>query len=279
MSAMSEHLSEIEIESLVDRELDDEQSAHAEEHLAACHECSTRALAVTQLKQAIREGAVRYQPSPAFQRRMMQGPERERPAEGREKSHRAGDRIKDRARRALWMPSMLPLAASLLIVIALGAALVVGISGGILGGITGGTHRDSLAEEALDQHIAMLAGGAAPEVLSTDKHTVKPWFQGKLPFAFNLPDALPAETTLEGANVTYVQGEPAAELIFRIRKHRASVFVTAKRTSLWRTNAVFARSGFHLVVEETGTLRLIGVSDVDAGALQALIRALAAAQK
>jgi anti-sigma factor RsiW len=90
---------------------------------------------------------------------------------------------------------------------------------------------------------------------------------------------MPAETTLEGANVTYVQGEPAAELIFRIRKHRASVFVTAKQTSLWRTNAVFARSGFHLVVEETGTLRLIGVSDVDAEALQALIRALAAAQK
>jgi anti-sigma factor RsiW len=170
---------------------------------------------------------------------------------------------------------MLPLAASLLIVVALGAALVVGISGGILGG----THRDSLAAEALDQHIAMLAGGAAPEVLSTDKHTVKPWFQGKLPFAFNLPDALPAETTLEGANVTYVQGEPAAELIFRIRKHRASVFVTEKRPPLWRTNAVFARSGFHLVVEETGTLRLIGVSDVDAGELQALIRALAAAQK
>jgi anti-sigma factor RsiW len=279
MSAMSEHLSEIEIESLVDRELDDEQSAHAEEHLAACHECSTRALAVTQLKQAIREGAVRYQPSPAFQRRMMQTPERARQVEGRETSERTADRIKDRARRAWWLPSMLPLAASLLIVIALGAALVVGISGGILGGITAGTHRDSLAAEALDQHIAMLAGGAAPEVLSTDKHTVKPWFQGKLPFAFNLPDALPAETTLEGANVTYVQGEPAAELIFHIRKHRASVFVTAKRTSLWRTNAVFARSGFHLVVEETGTLRLIGVSDVDAGALQALIRALAAAQK
>jgi anti-sigma factor RsiW len=276
MSAMSEHLSEIEIESLVDRELDDELSARAEGHLAACHECSTRALALTQLKQAVREGAVRYQPSPSFQRRMMQGQGRERESERRDQTGgRAGERTRDRTGRAWWLPSMLPLAASLLIMVALGAALMFGISGGI----TGWTHRDSLAAEALDQHIATLAGGAAPEVLSTDKHTVKPWFQGKLPFAFNLPDALPAETTLEGANVTYIQGEPAAELLFRIRKHRASVFVTAKQPPLWRTSGVFARSGFHLVVRETGTLRLIGVTDADAGSLDALIRSLAAAQK
>jgi anti-sigma factor RsiW len=270
MSAMSEHLSEIEIESLVDRELDEEQSAQAEGHLAACHECSTRALALTQLKQAVREGAVRYQPSPSFQRRMMQGQGR-----GRESRNQSGERAGERSGRAWWLPSMLPLAASLLIMVALGAALMFGISGGI----TGWRHRDSLAAEALDQHIATLAGGAAPEVLSTDKHTVKPWFQGKLPFAFNLPDALPAETTLEGANVTYIQGQPAAELIFRIRKHRASVFVTAKQPPWWRTSGVFARSGFHLVVRETETLRLIGVTDADAGSLDALIRSLAAAQK
>ena len=268
MSVTTGHLSEIEIESLVDREMDEGQSALAESHLATCQECARRLLAATQLKQAVREGAVRYHASPAFQRRMMQSHTRERSA-------RTG-LAKGRAWRLTPGPAwMLPLAASLLIVVALGVALGVPL-------VLGTNHlarRDALAAEVLDQHIAMLAGGAAPEVLSSDKHTVRPWFQGKLPFAFNLPDALPADTTLEGANVTYVQGEPAAELLFRIRKHRASVFVTAKRSDVWLTDGVFSRSGFHLAVRETGTLRLVGVTDADAAALEGLMRVIVAAQK
>ncbi len=255
MSGTTGHLSEIEIASLVDREMDEEQSALAQSHVATCPECARRALMAERLKRAVREGAVRYQASPAFQRRMMQphAPER------------------GRSRPVGWLPWMLPLAASLLIVVALGAALVLG-SNRI-------TRRDALAAEVLDQHIAMLAGGAAPEVLSSDKHTVRPWFQGKLPFAFSLPDTLPPDTTLEGANVTYVQGEPAAELIYRIRKHRASVFVTENRARMWLMDGAFSRSGFHLAVRETGTLRLVGVTDADAGALEALLRAIVAAQK
>ena len=62
---------------------------------------------------------------------------------------------------------------------------------------------DSLSAELLDQHLATLSSGAAPEVISTDRHTVKPWFQGKLPFSFNLPDKLPADTTLKGGDLTY----------------------------------------------------------------------------
>lgn len=252
------HLDQIEVESLVDGELDARRSVQVQSHLASCHECSRRVLAATQLKQAVREGATRYQASPAFQRRMLHAAS---PASSR----------KGRA-WGLATPGLawiFPLAASLLIVAAL--ALVFGVNRSM--------RRDSLAAEVLDQHIAMLASGAAPEVLSSDKHTVKPWFQGKLPFAFNLPDALPPDTTLEGANLTYVQSEPAAELLYRIRKHRASVFVTAKRPQAWLTSGALSRSGFHLAVRETQTLRLVGVTDADAGALEALMQAIAAAQK
>ena len=79
--------------------------------------------------------------------------------------------------------------------------------------------------EVCDEHIAALAAGAAPEVVSSDRHTVKPWFQGRLPFSFNLPQVLPADTALDGANLTYVRGAPAAQLLFSIGKHRVSMFV------------------------------------------------------
>ena len=49
----------------------------------------------------------------------------------------------------------------------------------------------ALVTEVFDQHIATLAGSSPPQVVSTDRHTVKPWFQGKIPFSFNLPENLP----------------------------------------------------------------------------------------
>jgi anti-sigma factor RsiW len=48
---------------------------------------------------------------------------------------------------------------------------------------------NTLAAELLDQHLATLSSAATPQVISTDRHTVKPWFQGRLPFSFNLADA------------------------------------------------------------------------------------------
>ena len=66
----------------------------------------------------------------------------------------------------------------------------------------------ALVTEVFDQHIAMLAGNLPPQVVSTDRHTVKPWFQGKIPFSFNLPENLPGDTTLDGANLTYLTTSP-----------------------------------------------------------------------
>ena len=89
---------------------------------------------------------------------------------------------------------------------------------------------NTLAAELLDQHLATLSSAATPQVISTDRHTVKPWFQGRLPFSFNLPDAqaLPPDTTLKGADLTYLKGQPAALLLFTIHKHEVSVFLTQR---------------------------------------------------
>jgi anti-sigma factor RsiW len=70
------------------------------------------------------------------------------------------------------------------------------------------SERSALVTEVSDHHIATLAANSPLEVLSSDKHTVKPWFQGKLPFSFNLPDKLPPDTTLDGANLTYLRSQP-----------------------------------------------------------------------
>ena len=92
-----------------------------------------------------------------------------------------------------------------------------------------GRQANTFSAELLVSAPGAPSSGASPEVISTDRHTVKPWFQGKLPFSFNLPDNLPADTILRGGDLTYLNGQPAALLLFTIHKHEVSVFLTALR--------------------------------------------------
>jgi len=89
--------------------------------------------------------------------------------------------------------------------------------------------REHMFSELADLHVATLASANPVDVLSTDRHTVKPWFQGKIPFTFNLPELQNSEFTLVGGRVTYLGQAPGAELIYQIRKHQISVFIFQDR--------------------------------------------------
>ena len=73
--------------------------------------------------------------------------------------------------------------------------------------------------------MATLASASPVDVISADRHTVKPWFQGKIPFAFNLPELQNSEFSLLGGRMTYLDQTPGAHLIYDVRKHHISVFI------------------------------------------------------
>ncbi|HEX8817244.1 MAG TPA: zf-HC2 domain-containing protein [Terriglobales bacterium] len=83
--------------------------------------------------------------------------------------------------------------------------------------------------EIADLHVSTLASANPVDVISTDRHTVKPWFQGKLPFTFNLPELQNSDFALVGGKVVYAEQSPGAELIYQIRKHQISVFIFQER--------------------------------------------------
>ena len=89
--------------------------------------------------------------------------------------------------------------------------------------------RQQTFSELADLHVATLASANPVDVISTDRHTVKPWFQGKIPFTFNLPELQGSEFTLLGGRVAYLGQSPGAELIYQIRKHQISVFIFQDR--------------------------------------------------
>jgi anti-sigma factor RsiW len=103
-------------------------------------------------------------------------------------------------------------------------------------------------------------------VLSSDSHTVKPWFAGKVPFSVDMPNLSGTDFELVGGRLTYVQQVPAAQLVFGIRKHRISVFMLrdgAAVATLGNDTAPVRRTGFNTQTWVEDGVRYFAISDVN----------------
>jgi anti-sigma factor RsiW len=253
-----EHLNSEQISAFIDYELSLDESQALQQHLDVCHACSLRVLSAMQLKGAIAVAGRRFALQPDALIRLTASVQARQPHPVKKKP----------LRRLFAMPAVAwsALAASLV--------LVVGL-------VVSQQRRENgtLTAELLDQHLATLSSAASPQVISTDRHTVKPWFQGKLPFSFNLPEttAMPADTMLKGADFTYLRGEPAALLLFTIHKHQVSIFMTQRGGQILTLPSA-TRSGFSIRSATTQDLRLVAVSDVNPADLDLLLSSLAQAQ-
>jgi len=249
---MSEHLAAEQWNALADGELPEPQLAAAQKHLAECAACTSAALAASLTKAAAARAGMRHAAPREFQERM-----RKLAAGGSAtvaKSSRTG------------LNAWSSIAALLL----LGVGLFVAQRG-----MEARSDNEALVAEVADQHVAAMTGDAPPEVISSDRHTVKPWFQGKLPFSFNLPDKLPGDTTLDGADMTYLHGQPTAQLLYSIGKHHVSVFLRQRNggSPAWEE-----RAGFHVASVPAGELEVVAVSDVEPRRLKELATLVAQAQ-
>lgn len=263
----TEHLNPDQLSAFIDGELSPAEQHGIEQHLTTCHACTRRVLSATQLKAATARAGQRFAPPPEALARLT--------AKLHAQSHpEAKSQPKtQKSARIYSMPSLRPATWA-----ALAAAILLTIS---LFGWRQIHQTNTLAAELLDQHLATLSTGATPQVISTDRHTVKPWFQGRLPFSFNLPDAaaLPPDTTLKGADLTYLNGQPAALLLFTIHKHEVSIFLTQRTTNPTLATLPTTRAGFTLHTATTPDLRIIAVSDVNPADLDNLVAALVQVQK
>jgi anti-sigma factor RsiW len=87
----------------------------------------------------------------------------------------------------------------------------------------------SAGRELLDLHTTLVASSSPVEVLSSDRHTVKPWFEGRVPFAVQVPELTSTPFHLIGGRVVFWRGRPGAYLLVTKGAHRISVFVFENR--------------------------------------------------
>ena len=252
------HLPSQQLHAFIDGELSSSDTQAVQQHLESCHSCGLRVISAMQLKASTARAAQRFTASPETLARLTaylhtQSTEQKQPTPIRPRTFR-----------------MLPVWSAIAAMIVLTASFV----------LWNQNHQtNTLTAELLDQHLATLSSGAAPQVISTDRHTVKPWFQGRLPFSFNLPEpgALPPDTTLQGADLVYLKNRPAALLLFTIHKHQVSVFLTQK-SELFTLNPKTTHSGFNMHSATTPELNLTAVSDVNPAELDALVASLVKVQ-
>jgi anti-sigma factor RsiW len=266
---MTDHLSAPILNALVDGELSIDQLATANHHLSQCPSCTSDALFHSLLKSATAKAGQRYAPTPDLQTRLA--------LRIREELLLQNASHVDNVRPVLRSSSFYGwAAAAALLLISVGIALV---QHNWSRSATASAEYVALATEACDQHIATLAANSPPEVISSDRHTVKPWFQGKLPFSFNLPENLPGGTTLDGANLTYIHGRPTAQLLYSVGKHRASVYLQQRSDDKIGNGLSPDHSGFHVAGFRTRDLDGIAISDVDPARLADLVSIISQAQE
>jgi anti-sigma factor RsiW len=238
------------LDTYLDGEIPEEEMRTFNAHVRSCQSCSADALTRVQMKRAIQVAGKRYTPSAEFRKRMQQSM-----APKREHSFRLG-----------WM--FAAVVAAIILVVGM-------VSTEYLGNRRDLAYRNQVFSEIADLHVATLASSSPVDVVSTDRHTVKPWFQGKIPFAFNLPELQNSEFSLLGGRMTYLDQTPGAHLIYDVRKHHISVFVFQERSlppSLDKNPLVPKKEPFNMETWSQGGLRYFVIGDASSADIDSLAK-------
>jgi anti-sigma factor RsiW len=244
---------ELLLHAYSDGELDLVRSLEIEEHLKTCASCAQELREQQTLRKGIRAANL-YQHAPDSLRARIIASASSMQPKGREPSSIAVLPVRAPQRRPVL--EWLAVAAAILIALALGVRMIPGVLNARQG--------DLVAEELVASHIRSLQPGHLMDVVSTDQHTVKPWFDGKLDFAPPVRDLADQGYPLIGGRLDYVGDRNVAALVYQLRKHYINVFVWPDGGQQVRPPEAVSKQGYNVVCRSNGGMRLCGVSDVSA---------------
>jgi len=152
---------------------------------------------------------------------------------------------------------------------ALAAALAVVLAILKPGGIPDRSRTNALAEEVISSHVRSLLATHLLDVPSTDQHTVKPWFDGKLKFSPPVQDFAEHGFRLIGGRLDYLDGREVAAVVYQRNKHIINLFIWPSESAPSAAAKGFTKDGFNVLHWESDGFEFWAVSDVNAADLKA----------
>jgi len=136
------------------------------------------------------------------------------------------------------------------------------------------TQPSSPIGEIVSAHARSLQSDRLVDVASADIHTVKPWFQGRIPFAPAVKDLAASGYPLIGGRIDFIAGRVVAVLAYERRKHRINVFIQPVATAADSADEQRNQSGFNVVRWADDGLAMVAISDLNATELTAFVAEL-----
>jgi anti-sigma factor RsiW len=226
---------EVMLHALIDDELDAGHAREVETHAAGCARCAAQLASYRDLRQALRGGNLRHT-APASLRRSI-----------------------DRA-----VPS--PAATdrrTLLKGFALGGLLSAAAAASVTLVVLREDRDQRILSEAISAHLRSLQADHLTDVLSTDQHTVKPWFNGRIDLAPPVIDLAGQGFTLIGGRLDFIDGKSVAVIVYRRRVHVINLFVTQGVGSSLPGPRMETVQGFNIRRWSDQGLNMLAVSDIN----------------
>ena len=248
--------------AFADGELDALAAWQLTQHMAHCPECAQACEQLLDLRAAVRQHGQRHAAPPALRQRLRQALLEE------------GDRAKEvtaspRGRkwaRLPWTWISLGVAGASTAAFAVTLALYLSVP----------SEAERLDQEIVASHFRSLMPDHLADVASSDQHTVKPWFSGKLDFSPPVVDLAQAGFPLVGGRLDYIKQRPVAALAYRRHQHVLNLYVWPGQAQRDAPPRLTVRQGYHLIRWSRSGMEYRLISDLNAAELMDFERRLAA---
>jgi len=211
----------------LDGELDVVRDLEVERHLEGCPNCAREFATLRAMRTRLRDETFRF----------------EAPAELKEKIRRALPQAPPRADGyASRRRGLVPRAIQFAIPLAIGAMLALFIAPGALRP----NQNDLVAREVVASHVRSMMSSHLMDVASTDQHTVKPWFNGKLDFSPPVTDFAKDGFPLVGGRLDYIDDRPVAALVYQHGKHVINVFMWPSSSTTTSAERIQPEQGYNV---------------------------------